>query len=577
MQRRGIFFIIFVFIFFLPGSLQDSHALQQENVQGKKQDSKQPIRIGVASMISPVDAVKYYQDIIDYLAENLEMPVKMVNRKTYDEMDRLIEKGEVEAAFIGSSSYVKNRREFGAELLVTPQVNGKVVYKSYIIVPKDSSVEKLEDLKGKTFAFTDPKSNSGKLYPVFRIAKMGYSPEIYFKSYEYTYGQNKSIELVAKGAVDGASVDGLIYEYKKERNSPYVEQTRIIEKSPDFGIPPVVSSPGISSDMKKKLKEIFMNTHRDPEGKKILAAMNMDKFVEVPDRDYDSIREMEIFVSTYAVPKIFGSKDSKIINFGVVPRDNPRISYLKYQPLIDYLTEITPYSFELVLKKSYGDTVTAIENGDLDIAILGPLTYLEAYANSGVVCILKSITEKGEPFYRSVIVAKDNHPSNELSSLKGAKFAFASMKSTSGNLLPRYILANNGVHLKELSSYKHFNYHDSVVKWVLKGKFDAGAVRETVAEKYLPLGLKIMSISGPIPTGPVVISPNTPTIIVETLKKALLKLNSTEKGKETLKKVDPELQGGFIEARDSDYEGIRKIINDVPKKCGYGCHPKNKL
>jgi hypothetical protein len=57
MQRKGIFFIIFVFIFFLPASLQDSYALQQGNVQGKKQDSKQPVKIGVASMISPVDAV----------------------------------------------------------------------------------------------------------------------------------------------------------------------------------------------------------------------------------------------------------------------------------------------------------------------------------------------------------------------------------------------------------------------------------------------------------------------------------------------------------------------------------------
>jgi len=62
-----------------------------------------PVRIGVASMITPVDAVKYYQDIVDYISEKLGVPVEMVQRRTYDEMDKMLEKGEVDAAFICSA------------------------------------------------------------------------------------------------------------------------------------------------------------------------------------------------------------------------------------------------------------------------------------------------------------------------------------------------------------------------------------------------------------------------------------------------------------------------------------------
>ena len=149
--------------------------------------------------------------------------------------------------------------------------------------------------------------------------------------------------------------------------------------------------------------------------------------------------------------------------------------------------------------------------------------------------------------------------------------------STSGNLVPRFLLAEHGIHLRELKNYNNFNYHDSVVKWVLKGEFDAGAVRESVAEKYILQGLKIISRSGPIPTGPLVSGSQTAHILVETVKAALLDMVKTDKGKKVLRKIDPEFTGGFTEADDFDYEHIRKMINDVPTSCGLGCHPKIQL
>jgi len=107
------------------------------------------VRIGVASMITPVDAVKYYQDVIDYIGHQIGQPVQMVHRRTYDEMDSLLEKSEVKVAFICSAPYVKNREQFGIELLVAPSVNGKPIYHSYIIVPNDSPMKTFAELKGR--------------------------------------------------------------------------------------------------------------------------------------------------------------------------------------------------------------------------------------------------------------------------------------------------------------------------------------------------------------------------------------------------------------------------------------------
>jgi phosphonate transport system substrate-binding protein len=546
-------------------------------VPAQSQDIKKPLRIGVASMITPVDTVKYYQDLIDYVSKKMGMPVEMVHRRTYDEMDRMLEKGEVDAAFICSAPYVKDKREFGVELLVAPMVNSKVFYNSYIIVHKDSNIKAFWDLKDKTFAFTDPKSNSGKLYPEFLLAKEGLRPQEFFSKYIYSYSHNKSIELVAKKVVDGAAVESPVYEFLKKAGSPFISQTKIIHISDEFGIPPVVMPPGVPTYEKEKLREILEQMHKDSEGKKILDAMLIEKFVDVPDSNYDSIREMESFRSQFRGAGNAEEKKANTIYFGVIPRDNPRIAYEKYQPLLDYLSDNTSYNYELVLKKSYEETVNALGEGEIDIALLGPLTYLEAHAGYGAICILKGVTLQGKAYEQSIIITRKGNRIEKLSDLKGKSFAFASVKSTSGNLIPRYMLADSGIHLRELGTYKNFDYFDSVMKWVLSGKFDAGAVRNGVKEKYSPLGIKVLAVSDPVPTSPVVIGPKTSYVYAAKTKSQLMQMSKTEKGRAVLKKLDSGLRGGFIEAQDEDYAIIRKMINDVPKTCGIGCHPKIKL
>jgi phosphonate transport system substrate-binding protein len=543
------------------------------------QNAQHSVKIGVVSMITPLVTVEYYQDLIVYVSKEMGLPVEMVFRKTYDEMDRLLEKGSVDAAFICSAPYVADKSKFGVELLAAPQVDGKPFYKSFIIVHKDSDIQNFADLKGRSFAFTDPKSNSGTLYPTYLLARRGDQIEDFFEKYIYSYSHNKSVELVAKKEVEGAAVESLIYHYMQRKQSPYVQQTRIIEQSPDFGIPPLVATAATPIFIKEKIKEIVLNMHENPEGKKILGAMLIDKFVRSDDTNYDSVREMQSFVEKFNTTEDFLSRvtQSDTVLFGVIPKDNPRIIYEKFQPLMDYLTDKTPYNFELVLQKTYDDTVIALGEGKINMAFLGPLTYLHAKADYQAISLLKGITEKGDPFYHSVIVTKKNSPLKQLSDLKGKSFAFAALKSTSGNLIPRYLLAENGIHLREIKDFNNFNYHDSVVKRVLKGIYDAGAVRESVAEKYIPQGLEIIAKSGPIPTGPLVVGPLTSYTIVEMIKAVLLDMNKTEQGQAVLKKMDPEYMGGFTEADDFDYAHIRKMINNVPKSCGLGCHPKIQL
>ena len=150
------------------------------------------LRAGVASMITPVSAVKYYQQVVQYLGKKLGMPAEMVHRTTYDEIDVMLEDGLVDFAFICSSPYVIDSDKFGVELLVAPLVNEEPFYHSNIIVHKESTIKTIDNLKDQSFAFVDPKSNTGRLYPTYVLAKKHETPEAFFSSTVYSYSHNKS-------------------------------------------------------------------------------------------------------------------------------------------------------------------------------------------------------------------------------------------------------------------------------------------------------------------------------------------------------------------------------------------------
>ncbi|MHB8882183.1 MAG: substrate-binding domain-containing protein [Thermodesulfovibrionales bacterium] len=256
-------------------------------------NSVQPLRIAVGGMITPKEGFGYYRAFLDYLAEKLGRPVKFVDRQSYAEINKLLRTGEVDVAFVCGGPYVSGKREFGMELLAAPVAYGKSVYYSYIIVHKDSPLERFEDLRGKSFGFTDPLSNSGKLVPTAMLARMGETPGSYFSKVVYTKTHDRSISAVAERIIDGAAVDSLIWDYENRRNPAFTSKTRVILKSPPYGIPPVVVRPGLSPELKSRVRGAFLNAHHDPKGAQILKEMMIDRFVPIDDSAYDSIRELE--------------------------------------------------------------------------------------------------------------------------------------------------------------------------------------------------------------------------------------------------------------------------------------------
>ncbi|MHC4474682.1 MAG: substrate-binding domain-containing protein [Planctomycetota bacterium] len=261
------------------------------------------LRIAVGAIISPAASLAFYDDIFDYVEEELGRVIRMVQRKTYAEVNFLIKEGRIDAAFVCSRPYVQGRADSAMELLCVPVCLGKTEYHSYFIVHKDSPIQGLEDLRGKVFAFSDPLSNTGMLVPTYTLAKIGETPESFFKGYIFTYSHDNSIRSVAEKFVDAAAVDSLIWEYLRVKEPELTSETRVIYKSAPFGIPPLVVSPNIAPELKEELRSAFLNMHKNPSGRNILKKVMIDRFTVIEDSAYDPIRQMEAFMNDFRSAK----------------------------------------------------------------------------------------------------------------------------------------------------------------------------------------------------------------------------------------------------------------------------------
>jgi len=249
-------------------------------------------KVAVGAMISPKETFVSYRQLLDYISGKLGREVELVQRKTYQEINELLGLGQIDLAFICSGPYVTGKEKYGFELLATPQVQGSHFYQSYLIVNKESPFNRLEDLKGRVFAFTDPNSNTGKLVPTYWLSQMGERPETFFGKTIYTYSHDNSTLAVARALVDGAAIDGLIWEYYHHKNPVFTARTKIIKKSDPYGIPPFVASKNLSQGLKARIRQLLLSMHEEPEGERILKELMIDRFVAPKDVWYDSIRQM---------------------------------------------------------------------------------------------------------------------------------------------------------------------------------------------------------------------------------------------------------------------------------------------
>jgi phosphonate transport system substrate-binding protein len=250
-----------------------------------------PIRVAVSSILSPKETITVYQPLVDYLEDKLGHPVVLLQRRTYKEVNDLLQGSGADVAFVCSGGYVAGNESFGMELLAVPQVKGAILYQSYIIA-RDNTSKSIMDLRGRSFAFTDPMSFSGRIAPVYMLVSHGADSDRFFSRTFYTYSHDNAIRAVADGIADAAAVDSMIFDRAVDKEPELGKRVFIIDRSLKVGNPPVVVNPSINQDLKQRLRDVLLKMNGDERGQKVLTALSYDKFVVADDKEYAELKNV---------------------------------------------------------------------------------------------------------------------------------------------------------------------------------------------------------------------------------------------------------------------------------------------
>ena len=164
-----------------------------------------------------------------YLERAMDPPVRLVTRRTYQEITSLLISGQLDAAWICGFPFVAYRPQLS--LVAVPVWRGRPLYQSYLITGRDRTAGSLDELKGDTHAFSDPDSNSGWLVTATALARRGQAPDRFFAQTIFTWGHRNVVRAVASGLADSGSVDGYVYEVMRETEQSLIDATRVVSMS----------------------------------------------------------------------------------------------------------------------------------------------------------------------------------------------------------------------------------------------------------------------------------------------------------------------------------------------------------
>jgi len=257
------------------------------NAAASRQGSA-PLRLGLTPVFL-VQRARLLEQWRGYLGNAIGRPVEFVLRGSYQEITTLLLSGRVDAAWICEYPFV--RHDDALRLLAAPIYRGEPNYRAYLIVPRDDdTTDWIEDLSGRLFAFSDPDSLSGYKLPRYWLREGGRDPDAFFARSILTWSHRNSIRAVADRLVDGASVDGYVWDML-ERISPEVTaRTRVVLRSRPYGFPPIVTPAGLSLRTSHRLREAFLAMADEPDGQLILEALGLDGFAAVEPSLYDDVR-----------------------------------------------------------------------------------------------------------------------------------------------------------------------------------------------------------------------------------------------------------------------------------------------
>jgi phosphonate transport system substrate-binding protein len=172
------------------------------------------------------------------------------------------------------------------------------------------------------------------------------------------------------------------------------------------------------------------------------------------------------------------------LRVSAIPDESPTELQRKFAPLGAYLEKATGRPVKFLPVSDYAATVEGLAGGKLDMVWYGGFTFVQARRRTGNAIPL--VQREEDARFHSKFIVPAGSPAKTLADLVGASFAFGSVSSTSGHLMPRYHLLQNGIDPdRDFAKVAYSGAHDVTAKWVEAGKVEGGALNESIWQKLV--------------------------------------------------------------------------------------------
>jgi phosphonate transport system substrate-binding protein len=247
-----------------------------------------PLR--VASCLAP-HLCWLYRFLATCLGNCVGRTTEFIEDAPYDQL------GDVDIVFVCSLAYIEHAaiyRRFepiAAPVLAGSRYDGRPLYYSDVIVRRDSAFRSFADLRGRTWAFNEKFSQSGYGITRYHLARLGETGG-YFGPIIEAGRHERAIAMVASGEVDATAIDSHVLDTYLDLHPHLAGALRIIDSLGPSPIQPVAVRRNLPEGIKDDIRLALAEIEKVPEGRSILARAQVERFVQVDDETYDSIRTM---------------------------------------------------------------------------------------------------------------------------------------------------------------------------------------------------------------------------------------------------------------------------------------------
>jgi len=249
------------------------------------------LNFGFTPVLGHAEMVKEFQPLMDYLTNSTGIKVTLYIAKSYGDLREQMEGGKVDIGSFSPFAYVDAVKGGKVKIIAQSILDHSAFYKGLIISRKDSGIKDLAGLKGKRFAFVDPKSASGYVYPRAMLIEKGFDPDKFFKETIFAGGHDKVIASVLEGKVEaGAIYDGAL-AIAKGKGFKTEELTTLASTEP---IPhdAIVVKTDLDDATTRKIQKALIDLEKTEEGKEVIAksTKKLTGHILADDKTFDVVR-----------------------------------------------------------------------------------------------------------------------------------------------------------------------------------------------------------------------------------------------------------------------------------------------